>query len=72
VTTIVFTFPHRADNQFISLDVTSSLTTLIVDGISSHSYHLDSFVVLHASLVTSLYKVIGNDFGKVSRFPQSP
>ncbi|KAF8529830.1 hypothetical protein JB92DRAFT_2782635 [Gautieria morchelliformis] len=43
-------------------DVTSTLTALIVDGISSHSSHLDSFVVLHASLVTCLYKIIGVDF----------
>ncbi|KAF8591084.1 ARM repeat-containing protein [Ramaria rubella] len=42
-------------------DITSTLTKLIIDGISSHSSHLDSFVVLHASLIASLYKIIGVD-----------
>ncbi|KAF8206291.1 hypothetical protein K438DRAFT_1917728 [Mycena galopus ATCC 62051] len=43
-------------------DVTSTLTTLIVDGISSHSSLLDSYVVLHAAFVSSLHKIVGIEF----------
>ncbi|KAJ7650126.1 hypothetical protein FB45DRAFT_887044 [Roridomyces roridus] len=43
-------------------DVTSTLTTLIVDGISSHSSLLDSYVVLYAAFVSSLHKIIGIEF----------
>ncbi|KAG6862500.1 hypothetical protein C0995_000047 [Termitomyces sp. Mi166 len=48
------------DNRRI--DVTTSLTTLIIDGISSHSSLLDSYVVLYAAFVSSLHKVIGIEF----------
>jgi nucleolar MIF4G domain-containing protein 1 len=44
-------------------DVTSTLTTLIIDGISSHSIHLDSYVILYAALVASLQRLVGVDFG---------
>ncbi|KAL0574986.1 suppressor of glycerol defect [Marasmius crinis-equi] len=43
-------------------DVTSTLTTLIIDGISSHSSLLDSYVVLHAAFVSSLHKIVGVEF----------
>ena len=43
--------------------MTSTITTLIVDGISAHSILLDSYVVLHAALVSSLHKLIGVEFG---------
>ncbi|KAG6813952.1 hypothetical protein H0H92_005207 [Tricholoma furcatifolium] len=43
-------------------DVTSSLTTLIIDGISSHSSLLDSYVVLYAALISSLHKIVGIEF----------
>ncbi|GJJ08265.1 hypothetical protein Clacol_002475 [Clathrus columnatus] len=43
-------------------DVTSSLTQLIIDSIALHSSHLDAFVILHATLVGSLYKLMGIDF----------
>ncbi|KZT73694.1 ARM repeat-containing protein [Daedalea quercina L-15889] len=43
-------------------DVTSTLTTLIVDGISSHSMLLDSYVVLHAAFVSALHKLVGIEF----------
>ncbi|KAH9935250.1 hypothetical protein B0H21DRAFT_780860 [Amylocystis lapponica] len=43
-------------------DVTSTLTTLVIDGISAHSILLDSYVVLHAALVSSLHKLIGIEF----------
>ncbi|GJE88610.1 MIF4G and MA3 domain-containing protein [Phanerochaete sordida] len=43
-------------------DVTSTLTTLIVDGISSHSMLLDSYVVLHAAFVAALHKIVGIEF----------
>ncbi|THV07360.1 hypothetical protein K435DRAFT_833689 [Dendrothele bispora CBS 962.96] len=43
-------------------DVTSTLTTLIIDGICSHSSLLDSYVVLYAAFVSSLHKIIGIEF----------
>lgn len=56
-------------NHFFLPDVTSTLTTLIIDGISDHSSLLDSFVVLYAAFVSSLYKIIGIDFA--AHFVQS-
>jgi nucleolar MIF4G domain-containing protein 1 len=50
------------------VDVTSTLTTLIIDGISSHSILLDSYVVLYAAFVSSLHKIIGIEFGMRSSF----
>lgn len=43
-------------------DVTSTLTTLVIDGISSHSTLLDSYVVLYAAFVSSLHKIVGVEF----------
>ncbi|TFK23605.1 hypothetical protein FA15DRAFT_656561 [Coprinopsis marcescibilis] len=43
-------------------DVTSTLTNLILEGVSSHSVLLDSYVVLHAAFVSSLHKLIGIEF----------
>ncbi|KAJ3907916.1 hypothetical protein F5879DRAFT_1008029 [Lentinula edodes] len=43
-------------------DVTSTITTLIIDSISSHSILLDSYVVLHAAFVSSLHKIVGVEF----------
>ncbi|KAJ3920139.1 hypothetical protein F5877DRAFT_89598 [Lentinula edodes] len=43
-------------------DVTSTITTLIIDSISSHSILLDSYVVLHAAFVSSLHKIVGIEF----------
>ncbi|KAF9267853.1 hypothetical protein L218DRAFT_955030 [Marasmius fiardii PR-910] len=43
-------------------DITSTLTILIIDGISSHSSLLDSYVVLHAAFVASLHKIVGVEF----------
>jgi nucleolar MIF4G domain-containing protein 1 len=51
---------HTAD---IHTDVTSTLTTLIINGISSHSILVDSYVVLYAAFVSSLHKIIGVEFG---------
>ena len=44
-------------------DVTSTLTTLMIDGISAHAMHLDSFVVLHAAFISSMHRLIGVEFG---------
>jgi len=49
------------ENCFV--DVTSTLTNLIIEGISSHSSLLDSYVVLYAAFVSSLHKIIGLEFG---------
>ncbi|KAJ3570486.1 hypothetical protein NP233_g4365 [Leucocoprinus birnbaumii] len=43
-------------------DVTSGITNLVIEGISSHSILLDSYVVLHAALISSLHKIIGVEF----------
>ncbi|KAI9574026.1 hypothetical protein HD554DRAFT_2252704 [Boletus coccyginus] len=43
-------------------DVTSTLTSLMIDGISSHGMLLDSFVVLHAAFISSLHRLIGVEF----------
>lgn len=43
-------------------DVTSTLSTLIIDGISSYGMLLDSFVVLHAAFISSMHKLIGIEF----------
>ncbi|KAG6856902.1 hypothetical protein H0H87_012483 [Tephrocybe sp. NHM501043] len=43
-------------------DVTTSLTTLIINGISSHSSLLDSYVVMYAAFVSSLHKIVGIEF----------
>lgn len=45
------------------VDVTSTLTKLIIDAISSHSTLLDSYVVLHAAFVSALQKLVGIEFG---------
>ncbi|KAJ4477246.1 hypothetical protein J3R30DRAFT_3734177 [Lentinula aciculospora] len=43
-------------------NVTSTITTLIIDSISSHSTLLDSYVVLYAAFVSSLHKLVGVEF----------
>ncbi|KAI0091308.1 hypothetical protein BDY19DRAFT_991875 [Irpex rosettiformis] len=43
-------------------DVTSTIGTLVIDGIASHSMLLDSYVVLHAAFIASLHKIIGVEF----------
>lgn len=53
-------------------DVTSTLTKLILETISSHANLLDSFVVLYATLVAGLYKIIGIEFGTSCPFFFSP
>lgn len=55
-----FTVLHPTDDH---TDVTSTLTTLMIDGISSHGMLLDSFVVLHAAFISSLHRLIGVEFG---------
>ncbi|KAL4072651.1 hypothetical protein V8B97DRAFT_1885612 [Scleroderma yunnanense] len=43
-------------------DVTSTLSTLIIEGVSSHAMLLDSFVVLHAAFISSMHRLIGVEF----------
>jgi len=45
------------------IDVTTTLTSLILDTITSHSTLLDTFVILYAAFVSSLHKIIGIEFG---------
>jgi nucleolar MIF4G domain-containing protein 1 len=44
-------------------DVTTAMASHIIEGISSHSSLLDAYVILHATLVASLHKLVGIDFG---------
>jgi nucleolar MIF4G domain-containing protein 1 len=50
------------------LDVTASITSLIIESISAHSTLLDSFVVLHAALISSLHRLMGVEFGRGTLF----
>lgn len=50
-------------------DVTTSLTTLILEMISSRSNLLDSFVILYATFVGALHRIIGIEFGEFARRP---
>ncbi|KAH9959574.1 armadillo-type protein [Russula dissimulans] len=43
-------------------DVTSSITTFVIESISAHAALLDSYVVLHAALISSLHRIIGVEF----------
>jgi hypothetical protein len=54
---------------FISaLDVTVSITTFVIESISAHSMLLDSYVVLHAALISCLHRIIGVEFGRGTLF----
>lgn len=44
-------------------EVTTNITSQVLDGISSHSSLLDAYVILHGTLIASLHKLIGIDFG---------
>ena len=61
--TVRLTFPASRTPSDDPADVTSTLTKLIIDGISSHSTLLDSYVVLHGTFVSALHKLVGIDFG---------
>lgn len=52
----------------LSLDVTASITSFVIEGISAHSALLDSYVTLHAALISSLHRLVGVEFGRVSLF----
>ncbi|KAH9002936.1 hypothetical protein EDB86DRAFT_2894059 [Lactarius hatsudake] len=43
-------------------DVTTSITSFVIEVVSAHSALLDSHVILHAALVSSLYRIIGAEF----------
>ncbi|KAJ3993173.1 hypothetical protein F5050DRAFT_1810751 [Lentinula boryana] len=58
-------FLNRMSEQNIATildNVTSIITTLIIDSISSHSTLSDSYVVLYAAFVSSLHKIVGVEF----------
>ena len=58
-----------AESKFVS-DVNTTLTTLILNVISSRDNMLDTFVVLYATLIASLHKIVGIEFGlPFSYFP---
>jgi nucleolar MIF4G domain-containing protein 1 len=48
--------------------VTSAITSFVIESISAHSTLLDSYVVLHAALVSSLHRIVGVEFGRVLLF----
>ncbi|KAI9461662.1 hypothetical protein BJY52DRAFT_1357376 [Lactarius psammicola] len=43
-------------------DMTTSITSFVIEVVSTHSALLDSHVVLHAALVSSLHRIIGAEF----------
>ncbi|KAH9015184.1 hypothetical protein EDB84DRAFT_1634669 [Lactarius hengduanensis] len=43
-------------------DVTTSITSFVIEVVSAHSALLDSYVILHAALVSSLHRIIGAEF----------
>ncbi|KAH9178229.1 hypothetical protein EDB89DRAFT_2111852 [Lactarius sanguifluus] len=49
-------------------DVTTSITSFVIEVVSAHSALLDSHVILHAALVSSLHRIIGAEFGKEALF----
>lgn len=61
------TYPELCFNHSFHLDVTTTLTTLVIAGISDHSSLLDSYVVLYAAFVGALHKLIGIEFGMFSQ-----
>jgi nucleolar MIF4G domain-containing protein 1 len=74
-TIFLYVFALGLMSSFFLTDVTSSLTELILTSISQKSNLLDSFVILYAVVVGSLYRLIGIDFGKLLKmvtaiFPQ--
>ncbi|KAH8829344.1 hypothetical protein DL96DRAFT_1708486 [Flagelloscypha sp. PMI_526] len=60
--TVILDGVEEAYRQHRRADVTSALSSLIIDGLASHALLLDSYVVLHAALVSSLHKIIGPEF----------
>lgn len=49
--------------QYSRAEVTNILTNLILQTISSSSNLVETFVVLHATLITSLHRLVGIEFG---------
>ncbi|KAI0250232.1 hypothetical protein BJV78DRAFT_1275847 [Lactifluus subvellereus] len=45
-------------------DVTLAITSFVIESISAHSALLDSYVVLHAALISSLHRIVGVEFGR--------
>lgn len=56
-------FIQSLNRQCASIDVTNVLTNLIIESTSDHAVLTDQYVVLHASLVSAMYKVVGIEFG---------
>ncbi|PKC09751.1 hypothetical protein RhiirA5_356315 [Rhizophagus irregularis] len=48
--------------KFTRHDVTSTITSLVLNSITSRSTLLDQFVILYATLIAAFYKIIGIDF----------
>ena len=46
------------------IDVTTTLTDLIIQIISDRANLLDSFVTLYATIVGALHRVVGIEFGR--------
>lgn len=67
-TIFLYVFALGLMSSFFLTDVTSSLTELILTSISQKSNLLDSFVILYAVVVGSLYRLIGIDFGKLLKY----
>lgn len=63
-----YTISYPRDSAHLPLDVTASFTSFVIGSISAHSTLLDSYVILHAALISSLYRLVGVEFGRYSLF----
>jgi len=50
------------------LDMTISITSFVTESITAHSALVDSYVILHAALITRLHRVVGVEFGRSALF----
>jgi nucleolar MIF4G domain-containing protein 1 len=50
--------------MLLIIDVNTIITELILTSIAQKSNLLDSFVITYATIVGSLYRLIGIEFGK--------
>ena len=48
--------------------MTLAITSFVIESISAHSALLDSYVILHAALISSLHKIVGVEFGRSPLF----
>lgn len=63
IESIVMEIIESLYRQYSRANVTETLTTLIIQTITSSSNLVDTFVILYAALVASLHRLVGLEFG---------